>query len=108
MLHPGPVISRSAPPARLPGRQARRREMSVTHDVIDSPVGELTLVGDKGTLIGVYFRHHWYVPDRTALGSRADAGFGEASGQLAEYFAGTRQAFDLPAEARGDEFQRRV
>lgn len=82
--------------------------MSVTHDVIDSPVGELTLVGDTGTLIGVYFRHHWYAPDRPALGSRAAAGFGEASSQLAEYFAGARQGFDLPAEARGDEFQRRV
>jgi methylated-DNA-[protein]-cysteine S-methyltransferase len=82
--------------------------MPAMHTVVDSPVGELTLVAEEGTLIGVYFRHHWHAPDRATLGPRVDAGFEEASGQLAEYFAGVRQRFDLPAEARGDAFKRRV
>src|SRR5262249_33271707 len=49
-----------------------------------------------------------YRPDAAALGSRSDEGFGEARTQLAEYFAGERDHFDLPVETRGDDFQRRV
>jgi methylated-DNA-[protein]-cysteine S-methyltransferase len=71
-------------------------------------VGDLTLVADDSCLIGVYFRHHWYRPDPSGFGVRADTGFGEASRQLGEYFAGERERFDLPADPRGDEFQRRV
>jgi methylated-DNA-[protein]-cysteine S-methyltransferase len=82
--------------------------MTTTHSVAGSPVGDLTLVADDGCLTGVYFRHHWYRPDPSGFGDRADAGFGEVSRQLAEYFAGEREHFDLPLDARGDEFQRRV
>jgi methylated-DNA-[protein]-cysteine S-methyltransferase len=73
-----------------------------------SPIGELTLVADDGRLTGVYFPHHWYRPDPATFGRRAETGFGEVKRQLAEYFAGERQRFDLPLDARGDEFQRRV
>jgi methylated-DNA-[protein]-cysteine S-methyltransferase len=79
-----------------------------THTVIDSPVGELTLVADDGVLVGVYFRHHWYRPDPATFGPRDDRGFAEAARQLAEYFAGRRTRFDLPARADGDDFQRAV
>jgi methylated-DNA-[protein]-cysteine S-methyltransferase len=82
--------------------------MTAIHAIVDSPIGELTLVADEGTLTGLYFRHHWYRPDAAALGSRSDEEFGEARTQLAEYFAGDRDHFDLPVDARGDEFQRRV
>jgi methylated-DNA-[protein]-cysteine S-methyltransferase len=73
-----------------------------------SPIGKLTLVGDRGRLTGVYFPHHWYRPDPATFGRRAETGFGEVKRQLAEYFAGERQSFDLPLDARGDEFQHRV
>src|SRR5258706_8868823 len=73
-----------------------------------SPIGELTLVADDGRLTGVYFPHHWYRPDPAAFGRRSATGFDEAERQLAEYFAGQRQRFDLPLDARGDEFARRV
>jgi methylated-DNA-[protein]-cysteine S-methyltransferase len=73
-----------------------------------TPIGEFTLVADGGALIGVYFPHHWYRPDPGSFGRRSDAGFGEVRRQLAEYFAGARERFDLPLEARGDEFDRRV
>jgi len=82
--------------------------MTATHAVIGSPLGDLTLVADGGCLTGVYFRHHWYRPDPSGFGVRADAGFGEVARQLGEYFAAEREHFDLPADARGDEFQRRV
>ena len=78
------------------------------HTTFASPVGQLTLVADAGRLTGLYFPHHWYMPDPATFGARSDHEFGEAKRQLAEYFAGERDRFDLPADARGDEFQRRV
>ena len=82
--------------------------MAAVNTTVDSPIGELTLVAEDGRLIGLYFPHHWYKPDPATFGSRTDAGFDEARRQLAEYFAGDRQRFDLPLDPRGDAFQHRV
>ena len=82
--------------------------MPVTHTIIDSPVGELTLVAEDGRLAGVYFPHHWYRPDPATFGDRDDTGFGPAKRQLAEYFAGDRERFDLPLGPHGDAFQHQV
>jgi len=82
--------------------------MPVTHTTAGSPVGELTLVGQDGELTGVYFPHHWYRPDSATFGDRDEAGFGEVTRQLAEYFAGDRERFDLPLGPRGDAFALRV
>jgi methylated-DNA-[protein]-cysteine S-methyltransferase len=82
--------------------------MPVTHTTVDSPVGELTLVAEDGKLTGLYFPHHWYRPDPATFGDRDATGFGAATRQLAEYFAGDRERFDLPLDPRGDAFQRRV
>jgi methylated-DNA-[protein]-cysteine S-methyltransferase len=82
--------------------------MPVTYTTAATPVGELTLVAENGELTGVYFPHHWYRPDSATFGDRDDAGFGEVKRQLAEYFAGGRERFDLPLGLRGDAFQLRV
>lgn len=82
--------------------------MPVTHTTVDSPVGELTVVAEDGRLTGVYYPHHWYRPDPATFGDRAEAGFEEVAQQLVDYFAGRRERFDLPVNARGDEFQCRV
>jgi methylated-DNA-[protein]-cysteine S-methyltransferase len=82
--------------------------MSATHTTIESPLGELTLVGADGVLSGLYFPGHWYPPGRDVLGARSAAGFERAEAQLAEYFAGERTGFELPTRLAGDEFQRRV
>jgi methylated-DNA-[protein]-cysteine S-methyltransferase len=82
--------------------------MSVTHTVIDSPVGELTVVADGGDLIGLYFAGQRRRRRGDALGERTDTGFAEVTRQLGEYFAGTRTEFDLPLAPRGDEFDLRV
>jgi len=79
-----------------------------THTTFASPIGELTLVATGDRLTGVYFPHHWYMPDPATFGPRSDQGLGEVKRQLGEYFAGERDRFDLPVDARGDEFQRRV
>ena len=82
--------------------------MSAAHSTATSPLGELTLVAEAGILTGLYFPHHWYAPHPATFGERTDDGFTEVKEQLAEYFAGQRQHFDLPARAVGDEFQRAV
>jgi methylated-DNA-[protein]-cysteine S-methyltransferase len=82
--------------------------MPVTHTTTDSPIGELTLVAEDGRLTGVYFPHHWYRPDPATFGDRDDAGFGAAKHQLAEYFAGSREQFELPLGPHGDAFQHQV
>ena len=86
--------------------------MNTRHAVIDSPLGELTLVADGGALIGLYFRHHWYRPPAEAFGPRVDAKsdalLADAQAQLTDFLAGDRTDFDLPTALRGDDLQRRV
>jgi methylated-DNA-[protein]-cysteine S-methyltransferase len=83
--------------------------MMRTHTTIDTPVGELTLVGADGALTGVYFPGHWTRPDATTFGRRAEAAaFAESARQLAEYLAGERTTFTLRTSLHGDAFQRKV
>jgi methylated-DNA-[protein]-cysteine S-methyltransferase len=77
------------------------------HTVVATRLGKLTVVRDAGSLTGLYFPRHWPRPDR-AIGARTDRGFEEIVRQLDGYLAGERSTFDLPVEARGTEFQRRV
>ena len=84
------------------------RGSTVAHWVLATQLGELTVVHEEGTLTGLYFPRHWPRPDRTAFGSSSDRGSEEVARQLHEYLAGERSAFDLPTEARGPEFDRRV
>ena len=76
------------------------------HSYLDSPVGPLLLTGDRSTLTGLYLAEH--VRAATPLGVRDDSAFTEPARQLAEYFAGQRQTFELPIAAAGTPFQRRV
>ena len=82
--------------------------MDATHAVMDSPLGELTLVGADGALAGVYFAGQRNRPRPARLGRLAPAEFAEPVRQLGEYFAGQRTAFDLDLDLHGDEFDRRV
>jgi methylated-DNA-[protein]-cysteine S-methyltransferase len=86
--------------------------MQTRHTVIDSPLGELTLVAGGDNLTGVYFRHHWQSPRTAALGQYVEPAtddlFRRASEQLREYLAGDRTQFDLPTAVDGDARQRRI
>ncbi|MEE2058367.1 methylated-DNA--[protein]-cysteine S-methyltransferase [Rhodococcus artemisiae] len=81
---------------------------SRTHTVIDSPIGELTLVNTDGMLSGLYMSDHQPAPDATTFGPQTSEGFDEAVGQLREYFDGTRTTFTFPIAPVGTEFQRTV
>jgi len=77
----------------------------MTWTVLDpTPVGPLMLTTDGEALTGLYFGEH-PVP-----GERDDDHpvLRAAMAQLAEFFAGKRQAFDVPLAPKGTEFQRRV
>lgn len=78
------------------------------HAVVDTPVGELAMVGDGRALSGLYFPDHARHPGVDTFGPRDDGAFADAREQLAEYFAGTRTAFDLVLAPRGNDFQVRV
>jgi methylated-DNA-[protein]-cysteine S-methyltransferase len=82
--------------------------MGTTHAVMESPLGELTLVGHDGALAGLYFAGQRNQPRPGRLGRRAPAEFAEPVRQLGEYFAGERTAFELDLELHGDAFDRRV
>lgn len=82
--------------------------MPRTHTIVESPIGDLTLVASDGALSGLYFPGHWYLPDEETFGPRALRGFEAAEAQLAEYFAGGRTEFELPLHLEGEAFQRRV
>jgi methylated-DNA-[protein]-cysteine S-methyltransferase len=82
--------------------------MTSTHTTIESPSGDLTLVARDGALTGVYFPGHWYPPAPATLGIRSESGFEQPAQQLAEYFAGARDSFELATAISGDRFQQRV
>ncbi|GAB5470544.1 MAG: methylated-DNA--[protein]-cysteine S-methyltransferase [Rhodospirillales bacterium] len=74
----------------------------------DSPVGRLLLAGDAASLHFISFPagHKAFGPDPTWV--EADRPFAEAKAQLAAYFAGRRQHFELPLTLTGTAFQKRV
>ncbi|SDK66726.1 methylated-DNA-[protein]-cysteine S-methyltransferase [Actinopolyspora mzabensis] len=82
--------------------------MSTRHTVIDSPVGELTVVAEGEHLVGLHFEGREHENPAATLGPRADGDFRRTREQLAEYFAGERTRFDLPLALHGDEFEQRV
>jgi len=72
--------------------------------VIDSPIGSLRLVSDGEKLVRVEFPE--FHQDDGEPGQ--DPVLVSCARQLAEYFRGERQHFDLPLGAQGTEFQRSV
>ncbi len=86
--------------------------MNIRHAVIDSPLGELTLVADGAALTGLYFCHHWYRPSADTFGPRVDHRtdelLAEAQAQLDGFLAGDRFSFELATKAQGDDRQRRI
>jgi methylated-DNA-[protein]-cysteine S-methyltransferase len=84
--------------------------------VTGSPLGPLTLVAAGGALTGLHLNGRpGASAGAPAWAAAADAAGGpdaavldEAAGQLSEYFAGRRRAFDLPLALDGTAFQRLV
>lgn len=75
---------------------------------IDSPLGPLFVQGDGQFVTALFLPRHkgWRGPDDSW--QQSDASFTVVRQQLAEYFRGTRQAFDVPLRLAGTPFQQRV
>ncbi len=71
--------------------------------VMSSPIGELTLVADQDCLCEIRFGR-----DDCATIPRSNSVLETAQQQLQEYFAGSRQSFDLPLRPHGTSFQQQV
>lgn len=85
--------------------------MTPRHTLIDSPIGQLTLVAEGGVLTGIFFEGHWHLPPLESFGGKApedDPVFGAVQGQLAEYFRGERTVFDFQYKATGNSFQKKI
>ncbi|NIJ38338.1 methylated-DNA-[protein]-cysteine S-methyltransferase [Sphingopyxis panaciterrae] len=84
--------------------------MTHVFKTIWSPVGELTLVADATGLAAILWENDR--PGRVRLGPLTEQPdhpvLVETERQLGEYFAGTRQAFDVPLSFSGSDFQKRV
>jgi methylated-DNA-[protein]-cysteine S-methyltransferase len=100
---------------------AKREEKTVTltttgtttlttnrHTTLSTRLGDLTIVRNEAAVVGLYFPHHWYMPDPDTFGPRSNEGFDEVTTQLGEYLAGERRQFDLRLEASGSALQLRV
>lgn len=81
---------------------------AATHTTIRSGLGDLTVVTRGESVTGLYFPHHWHMPDPAVFGQYRDGGLEAVRRQLDEYLAGERREFDLPVEAAGPPFQERV
>jgi methylated-DNA-[protein]-cysteine S-methyltransferase len=89
--------------------------MSPVEARVSSPIGTLRLIADDAGLIGLYMPHHVREPAPGELDTPESEllipkhpVLRETAKQLAEYFAGTRQEFDVPLAATGTEFQKKV
>ena len=78
------------------------------YSYIDCPLGRMFVQGDGQFVTGLFMPQHkgWRGPD--ASWQQSDASFTVVREQLAEYFAGDRQTFDVPLKLAGTPFQQRV
>ncbi|MDA0181547.1 methylated-DNA--[protein]-cysteine S-methyltransferase [Solirubrobacter phytolaccae] len=73
--------------------------------LLQSPIGPLHVTVDEGGLTALYTAEHRLY---AATEAPRDETFGAVREQLDEYFAGTRQTFELPLHERGTPFERAV
>jgi methylated-DNA-[protein]-cysteine S-methyltransferase len=79
-----------------------------THMVVESPIGDLTLVNTDGVLSGLWMGRRARGWTREELGDPAPTGFERVAEELGEYFEGGRREFTIPTAAQGNAFQQRV
>ena len=106
----------AAPPARAglavldrAGRSARGSKETHMWTIVDSPVGPLRIVAQRGAIIAIDFDGTSPPPGRPD-GDRVDddALLTEARTQLEAFFDKQRHDFDLPLRPAGTDFQQRV
>jgi methylated-DNA-[protein]-cysteine S-methyltransferase len=75
---------------------------------MESPIGELLLLGDGDVLHGLYMQAGRKPIRVQTAWTRDDSAFADVRRQLSEYFAGERSGFDVAMHLEGSAFQRTV
>lgn len=83
-------------------------DKTYNYTFVDSPLGQILLVGDGTNLTELNFQAGERPGEIGPGWQQGDAPFAEAIAQLQAYFAGELQAFDLPLQPDGTPFQRQV
>lgn len=88
----------------------KNAEKQYVYRIVNSPVGALKLVGSDDGLAAILWDNDrpGRVPLLIVAEDDSHPVLVETERQLREYFAGERQAFDLPLDFAGTEFQQKV
>ncbi|MGH8147740.1 MAG: methylated-DNA--[protein]-cysteine S-methyltransferase [Rhodanobacteraceae bacterium] len=78
------------------------------HDYIETPIGPLLLVGDGAGLVEIGLPRRGVAQAAPAEAKASKTKLHAAARELDEYFAGTRQQFDVPLHPSGTPFQLEV
>jgi methylated-DNA-[protein]-cysteine S-methyltransferase len=78
------------------------------YTTMDSPIGELLLLGDGQALHGLYMQDGRRPVRIASRWRRSPAPFTDVQTQLHEYFAGERTVFDTQLMLNGSQFERTV
>jgi methylated-DNA-[protein]-cysteine S-methyltransferase len=81
---------------------------TIMYTTLDSPIGELLLLGDGRALRGLYMQGGRRPVAIRSGWERSAAPFASVCAQLQEYFAGRRSAFELSLALTGTPFERQV
>jgi methylated-DNA-[protein]-cysteine S-methyltransferase len=81
---------------------------TTTFRVVDSPIGPLTIAGRDGAVTHVCMEAQSHPPAARHTWTADPECFASVVDQLDDYFAGTREVFDVPLVLDGTEFQRQV
>src|SRR5215467_5952241 len=82
--------------------------MTTCYTTIDTPLGRMLIQGDGEFVTGLFMPNHKGWPGLDSSWRQTDTPFAKVRAQLGEYFAGTRQQFDVPLKLEGTSFQQRV
>jgi methylated-DNA-[protein]-cysteine S-methyltransferase len=75
---------------------------------MESPIGPVLFLGDENGLVALHLEKKRHGPEQPASCERNDEVFAAARDQMAAYFKGELQEFDVPLAAFGTPFQRTV
>ena len=78
----------------------------MNYQFLDTPIGKLRLVSNGAALVKIEFEGRYSDAEKDSLES--DPVLEASANQLRDYFAGTRDRFELPLEPAGTDFQRAV
>ncbi len=78
--------------------------MSVFYYIIQTPLGPLTAIEEKQSLVNLFFRK---VSDLNAIKKKTPL-FAKLEKELNDYFAGKLRVFSIPMTLKGTDFQKRV